>query len=103
MDKLANRHSSRDLDIGSEFHDLWLDSLIEVARKSDPEFCFGVAKAWEAVMMVGIDHLLSRLLVSFIITFRKHSVGWQHFTSEAAPGIYRASPASLEPLLCAGR
>lgn len=60
LDKLANRHSSRDLDIGSEFYDLWLDSLIEAARKTDPEFGFDVAKAWEAVMMVGIDYLLSR-------------------------------------------
>jgi hemoglobin-like flavoprotein len=57
---LAERHSSRDLNIGSEFYDLWLDSLLAAVKESDPNYSQEVREAWEKVMMVGIDYLLSR-------------------------------------------
>jgi len=57
---LAERHSSRDLNIGAELYDLWLDSLLAAARECDPDFSPEVEKSWEKVMMVGIGFLLSR-------------------------------------------
>lgn len=57
---LAERHSSRDLDIGAELYDLWLDSLLATAKECDPGFSPEVEKAWEKVMMTGIGYLLSR-------------------------------------------
>jgi hemoglobin-like flavoprotein len=56
---LAVRHGQADLDIGAEFYDLWLDSLLAVVKQRDPEFGPEVEKAWEDVMMVGIGYLLS--------------------------------------------
>jgi|SRR2546425_10866190 len=60
LGELAERHSRRQLNIGSELYDLWLDSLLaavaECDSKSNPE----VQEAWERVMMVGIGYLLSR-------------------------------------------
>jgi hemoglobin-like flavoprotein len=57
---LAEKHSSRDLNIGAEFYDLWLDSLLASVRECDPEYSSQVERAWESVMMVGINYLLSR-------------------------------------------
>jgi len=57
---LAERHSSRQLKIGAELYDYWLDSLVAAVKESDPKFSPDVADAWERVMMVGIGYLLSR-------------------------------------------
>jgi hemoglobin-like flavoprotein len=55
---LAERHSSRDLSIGAELYDLWLDSLLQAVKECDPSFDGSVSDAWERVMMVGIRFLL---------------------------------------------
>jgi hemoglobin-like flavoprotein len=57
---LAERHSSRDLGIGSEYYDYWLDSLLQAVRESDPKFDDEVLGAWDRVMSAGIAFLLSR-------------------------------------------
>lgn len=59
LKELAARHSLAELDIGAEFYDLWLDSLLAVVRKRDPEISPEIERAWEDVMMVGISYLLS--------------------------------------------
>lgn len=56
---LATSHGKAKLDIGAEYYDLWLDSLLFTARQCDPQFDAEVERAWEAVMMVGVDYLLS--------------------------------------------
>lgn len=60
MEELAVRHSRKQLAIGAEFYDYWLDSLIDTVRVCDPHFTPEVENAWEQVMMVGIKYLLSR-------------------------------------------
>lgn len=55
---LAERHSVRDLDIGSDLYDLWLDSLLAVVEECDPEFDAKIENAWEQVMEIGIDYLV---------------------------------------------
>lgn len=57
---LAERHSSRDLDIGAELYDEWLDSLLAAVREFDPEYCDEVRDAWENAMMIGISFMLAR-------------------------------------------
>ena len=60
LDDLAERHSRAQLAIGAELYDYWLDSLLDTVRICDPHFDPEVEKAWESVMMVGINYLLSR-------------------------------------------
>lgn len=60
LQNLAERHSRRQLDIGAELYDLWLDSLLGAVRECDPDSTPEVEKAWETVMMMGIAHLLRR-------------------------------------------
>jgi hemoglobin-like flavoprotein len=60
LNDLAERHSSRQLNIGAELYDLWLDSLLAAVKEFDPKNGPEVQEAWEKVMMVGISYLLSR-------------------------------------------
>jgi hemoglobin-like flavoprotein len=59
LKELAVRHSSENLDIGSELYDLWLDSLLETVRECDSAFDSKVEEAWERMMGVGIGYLLN--------------------------------------------
>ena len=60
LGELAERHSRRQLDIGAELYDYWLDSLLTTVRQFDTEYGPDVEEAWEKVMGVGIQYLLSR-------------------------------------------
>ncbi len=60
LGELAERHSSRQLDIGSELYDYWLDSLLATVRQFDSEYGPEVEDAWEKVMGIGIRYLLKR-------------------------------------------
>ena len=60
LEHMAERHSSRDLDVGSELYDLWLDSLLKTVEECDSDFDGRVETAWERVMEIGIDYMLRR-------------------------------------------
>ncbi len=51
---LAERHGARQLRIGAELYDLWLDSPCDAGWSEDVE------EAWDKVMGVGISYLCSR-------------------------------------------
>jgi len=55
--EIAGRHGAGQLEIGAELYDLWLDSLLTTVRECDPDSGPDVEKAWEAVMMIGIQYL----------------------------------------------
>jgi len=57
---LAARHSRRDLDIRPGLYDVWLECLLETARRQDPEFTPEVAAAWRATLAWGIEYMRSR-------------------------------------------
>lgn len=57
LDPLAERHGSRQLRIGAELYDLWLDSLLKTVKACDAAWSPDVEAAWEAVMGVGIRYL----------------------------------------------
>jgi hemoglobin-like flavoprotein len=57
---LADYHSSRQLNIGAEMYDYWLDSLLAAVKEMDPEYSQAVHDAWERVMLIGIEYMLSR-------------------------------------------
>lgn len=59
LSELAERHSRRQLNIGAELYDLWLDSLLAAVKEFDSHYGSKVEDAWEQVMMVGIRYLLS--------------------------------------------
>jgi hypothetical protein len=52
---LAKTHSKSDRDIRPELYQLWLDTLIETARRTDPDFDDGVELSWRLVLTPGIE------------------------------------------------
>jgi hemoglobin-like flavoprotein len=60
LDRLAEGHSRKGLDIRPELYDGWLDCLIKAASEYDPQFSPGVEEAWRNALGPGIAHLRSR-------------------------------------------
>jgi hemoglobin-like flavoprotein len=56
---LAISHSREQLGVGAELYDYWLDSLLAAVREFDDAWDHEVEDAWEQVMGVGIQYLLS--------------------------------------------
>ena len=56
---LATSHGRNQLDIGAEFYDYWLNSLLATVREFDNQWDHEVEDAWEQVINVGIQYLLS--------------------------------------------
>lgn len=54
---LATRH--KELDVGPDLYELWLDSLLSTVEQTDPEFTREVEEAWLTVMRHGIDAMVS--------------------------------------------
>lgn len=52
--RLAERHSSRDLDIAAPLYDLWLDALCEAVARHDAKFTPELETAWRKVLAPGI-------------------------------------------------
>ena len=59
LESLATSHGRNQLDIGAELYDYWLDSLLAAVREFDRDWDHEVEAAWEQVMGVGIQYLLS--------------------------------------------
>ena len=57
---IAVRHNRLNLDIRPELYDLWLECLIDTARKFDDEFDKFVELSWRIVMSMGITYLKFR-------------------------------------------
>lgn len=58
LEHIAERHSARGLGIGAALYQRWLDSLIEVASKTDPEWEEDFADLWRAGLQPCIDHMI---------------------------------------------
>jgi hemoglobin-like flavoprotein len=60
LEKLAERHSSRALDIKPEWYTNWLDCLLEAVSEHDPEYSPEIDASWRFALADGIELLKSR-------------------------------------------
>jgi hypothetical protein len=60
LERLAERHSRRGVDIPPHLYDLWLDGLCEAVEGHDPEFTPKLADQWRAAMRPGIQLIVAR-------------------------------------------
>jgi hemoglobin-like flavoprotein len=57
LDRLAEGHSRKGLDIRPDLYQSWLDCLVNAAREFDPAFSPEIEEAWRKVLMPGIERL----------------------------------------------
>lgn len=57
LERVAERHSRRDLDISSDLYDLWLENLIDTVAAADSQFTPEVGDAWRQIMRPGIAYM----------------------------------------------
>lgn len=55
LERLARTHSVDGRGIRPELYTLWLEALIETARRTDPQFTDGVELSWRMVLAPGIE------------------------------------------------
>ena len=60
LERLAQLHSRRQLDVRPELYELWLDRLIQAVREFDPLFSGETEMAWRNVMRPGIEFMRAR-------------------------------------------
>jgi len=60
MDRLAERHSRRGLDIRPALYDTWLDCLVAAAKQFDPQFSAEVEAAWRTTLAPGIERMRAK-------------------------------------------
>ncbi len=57
LERLAERHSRRDVNIEPALYDLWLDTLVDTVKEFDPEYTDDVGVSWRVVMAPGIAYM----------------------------------------------
>lgn len=60
LDRVAERHSSRDLKISPELYQPFVDSLMDTVRAHDPRFSPDVEAAWRATLAPGVAYMQSK-------------------------------------------
>jgi hemoglobin-like flavoprotein len=55
LERLAERHSRRDLNIGRHLYEFWLDALCEAIEQHDPQFTRELGLHWRTAMRPGIE------------------------------------------------
>ncbi|MCP4409190.1 MAG: globin [Gammaproteobacteria bacterium] len=60
IEKIADRHSKKELNIELDLYDLWLENLIDTVKDYDPEFNKEVELAWRLVLSAGITYMKFR-------------------------------------------
>jgi hemoglobin-like flavoprotein len=54
LERLAERHSRREIDVDPALYEVWLDMLVETVKEFDSEYTEDVGLAWRVVMSPGI-------------------------------------------------
>ena len=57
MERIAAMHNKKALDIKPHLYDIWVDCLIDTARKYDPEFNEDIELAWRMVISNGVTYM----------------------------------------------
>ena len=60
LERLAERHSRRGINIPSHLYSLWLDALCEAVENHDPEYEPTLNEKWRAAVQPGIELLASK-------------------------------------------
>jgi hemoglobin-like flavoprotein len=59
LERIAQRHSRRGLDIPPSLYALWLDTLLQTAREFDSKFDPDIEQAWRSLLGAGIARMIA--------------------------------------------
>ena len=57
LERIAERHGQKELNINPKLYDLWLEKLVDTVKEFDPEFDKDVELAWRLVLCTGISYM----------------------------------------------
>jgi hemoglobin-like flavoprotein len=60
LERVAETHSRKGLNIRPDFYELWLDSLCETVQRHDRAFTPELERQWRLRMREGIDFIVAR-------------------------------------------
>ena len=60
LERVAERHSRRELGIDASYYPPFLESLIDTVRRFDPDFTPAVEAAWRATLAPGFAYMQSK-------------------------------------------
>ena len=60
LQDLAEKHSSRYLNIRPEFYQFWVNSMLQAVKESDPAYSDDVGIAWKNSLEPGVKFMLSK-------------------------------------------
>lgn len=60
LERLAQLHSRKQLNIRPELYDLWLSCMLKAVAEFDPAFDEQTEQAWRSVLQHGIDYIKAR-------------------------------------------
>ncbi len=60
LERIAARHSVSGLNVDPGLYPCFVDSLVEVVRRSDPKFDADIERAWREAVRPGIDFIKAR-------------------------------------------
>ena len=60
FERIAEQHSSRQMDIKPELYDAWLQSLLLTVKELDPNFTPDTEDAWRKTLAYGIEFMRMR-------------------------------------------
>ncbi len=60
LDRIAERHSRKDLNINPVLYDPFVESLIQTIARFDPEFTESLELAWRATVAPGVAYMQSK-------------------------------------------
>jgi len=60
MEGLIESHGPRGYNVSPEMYEMWLETMVETARRHDPEYSPEIESAWREVFSAGINRLKQR-------------------------------------------
>jgi hemoglobin-like flavoprotein len=60
LERVAQRHSRKDLNIQPELYTLWLDCLMQAVSEHDPQYTPELDQAWREALKDGIELMKAR-------------------------------------------
>jgi hemoglobin-like flavoprotein len=60
MDRIAQSHSKKNMNIHPGLYQYWIDSLVAAAKECDPKWTPDIERSWQKVLRAGVDYITEK-------------------------------------------